>query len=68
MNKEDQKIVREIREGNLKTFEVLFKKLYARLCNYANKYVHSMDVSEEVVQELFCTLWAKREKLNINEF
>ncbi len=66
MNEEDQKTVKEIRKGDLKTFEVLFKKLYARLCNYANNYVHDMDVSEEVVQELFYKLWEKRGKLNIN--
>jgi len=66
MNNEDWKIVNEIQKGNLKTFEVLFKKLYARLCNYANKFIHNLDVSEEIVQELFYTLWAKRDKLNIN--
>lgn len=66
MNSEDLKIVKEIKKGNLKTFEMLFKKLYTRLCNYANKYVHNIDVAEEIVQELFYKLWAKREKLEIN--
>lgn len=66
MNKADRKIVNEIKKGNLKTFEILFKKMYARLCNYANKYVHNLDIAEEIVQELFYILWAKRDKLNIN--
>lgn len=66
MTREDRKIVKEIKKGNLKTFEMLFKKLYTSLCNYANKYVHNLDVSEEIVQELFYKLWAKREKLDIN--
>ena len=62
----DQKIIDEIKRGNLKTFELLFKKLYAGLCNYANKYINDLDVSEEIVQELFYKLWEKRNTLNIN--
>ena len=66
MKKSDWQIFSEIKEGNLVTFENLFRKYYQALCNYANKYVKDLDKAEEVVQELFYKLWEKRDKLDIN--
>jgi RNA polymerase sigma-70 factor (ECF subfamily) len=66
MKKTDRKIFNEIKKGNLVTFENLFKKYYAGLCNYANKYLKDLDKAEEVVQELFYKLWEKRNNLDIN--
>jgi len=66
MKSRNWKIFEEIREGNLITFENVFRKYYAPLCIYASKYIKDLDVAEEVVQELFYKLWEKRDKLNIN--
>jgi RNA polymerase sigma-70 factor (ECF subfamily) len=66
MKKTDRKIFNEIKKGNLITFEKLFRKYYAGLCNYANKYLKDLDRAEEVVQELFYKLWEKRNNLDIN--
>ena len=66
MKETDRKIFKEIKKGNLVTFEKLFRKYYAGLCNYAGKYLKDLDRSEEVVQELFYKLWEKRNKLEIN--
>lgn len=66
MKKPDRKIFNEIKKGNLAAFEKLFRKHYAGLCNYANKYLKDINKAEEVVQELFYRLWEKRNKLDIN--
>jgi RNA polymerase sigma-70 factor (ECF subfamily) len=66
MKNSDRKIFNEIKKGNLKTFERLFKKYYSSLCNYATKYLKDLNKAEEVVQELFYRLWEKRNKLDIN--
>jgi RNA polymerase sigma-70 factor (ECF subfamily) len=66
MKNSDRKIFNEIKKGNLKTFERLFKKYYSSLCNYAAKYLKDLNKAEEVVQELFYRLWEKRNKLDIN--
>ena len=66
MKNSDRKIFNEIKKGNIVTFEKLFRKYYAGLCNYANKYLKDLDKAEEVVQELFYKLWEKRNKLDIN--
>jgi RNA polymerase sigma-70 factor (ECF subfamily) len=66
MKKRSWKIFEEIREGNLITFEYVFRKYYGALCNFAGKYIRDLDMAEEVVQELFYKLWEKRDKLNIN--
>lgn len=49
-----------------KDFETLFAYYYAPLCGYALKLVKRKEMSEEVVQELFLTLWEKRKKLKID--
>jgi RNA polymerase sigma-70 factor (ECF subfamily) len=66
MKSQNWKIFKEIREGNLITFENVFRKYYAALCIYANKYTKDLDAAEEVVQELFYKLWEKRDILNIS--
>jgi len=54
-----------IKNGDKSAFESLFKLYYSSLCAYANNYVKDVDVSEEIVQELFFQIWQKRETLNI---
>lgn len=46
-------------------FKHIFTKYYAPLCAYALKIVKGKEMSEEVVQSLFLTLWEKKNKLNI---
>jgi RNA polymerase sigma-70 factor (ECF subfamily) len=66
MNQPDAKIIGLIKSGNLKAFEEFFRSLYQPLCYYALKFVSSHDVAEEIVQDLFYTLWEKHEELIIN--
>lgn len=58
--------VRQISLGNLHAFESLFREYYQVLCSYALKFVSDPDTAEEIVQDLFYTLWEKRQELQIN--
>jgi len=61
----EQEIVGAIRQGNERIFEVVFRKYYQSLCNYANSILKEMDEAEEIVQNLFSGLWEKRGDLEI---
>lgn len=62
MNMEEslKKQIRKIRQGDIRAFEDLFHAYYGRLCDYANTLVKSDEMAEEVVQELFYSLWKNR--------
>jgi RNA polymerase sigma-70 factor (family 1) len=62
----EQEIIGAIREGNERIFEETFRKYYQSLCNYANSILKEMDEAEEVVQNLFLSIWEKRTDLEIN--
>ena len=62
----EQEIIGAIREGNERIFEEIFRKYYQSLCNYANSILKEMDEAEEVVQNLFLSIWEKRNDLEIN--
>ena len=49
-----------VRAGDAGAFEALFRAHYGALCGFAERYVRSEAVAEELVQELFADLWAKR--------
>lgn len=62
----EQEIVGAIRQGNERIFEVVFRKYYQSLCNYANSMLKELDEAEEIVQNLFSGIWEKRTDLEIN--
>ncbi|WP_372645907.1 RNA polymerase sigma-70 factor [Ancylomarina sp.] len=66
MLEDTQNITKQIREGNLKEFERVFKEFYPQLCLYALRFVKTKDLSEEIVQNLFCQIWENRKELNIH--
>lgn len=42
-----------------KTIEQLFRIWYRPLCLYALHYLEDLDEAEDLVQDVFCTLWKK---------
>ncbi|MCE7073174.1 RNA polymerase sigma-70 factor [Dyadobacter sp. CY327] len=40
--------------------ELLFKKYYTNLCNHAIRFVHSSEVAEDIVSEVFAAFWQSR--------
>ncbi len=55
----------KVREGDIRSFETLFRRYYERLCLYVIGIVGNSDTAEEIVQQLFYTLWKDRADLRI---
>jgi RNA polymerase sigma-70 factor (ECF subfamily) len=48
---------------NKKTFKKLFSQYYSPLCLFANQYIKDIEVSKDVVQEVFEKLWVNNIKI-----
>lgn len=54
-----------IRAGDERAFEEVFRAFVDPLFNFALSYVESSDIADEIVQDLFCALWAQRFTLDM---
>ena len=55
---ENEVFIKKIIESDYKRgFEILFRMYYSRLCNHANRFVYSKEVSEDIVMEVFKSIW-----------
>jgi RNA polymerase sigma-70 factor (ECF subfamily) len=61
----DLSVLKKIKEGDINTFERIFRLYYSPLCLYAAGITGKMHIAEEIVQELFYVFWKEREKIQI---
>jgi len=54
-----------LKEGDETAFEMMFKRHYEGLCNYAYTFLRDRDEAEEVVQSTFISVWEKKQNINI---
>lgn len=66
MADQDQILAEKFTQGDKDAFEQVFRLYYPSMCSYALRYMPDRTTAEEVVQELFCKLWERRDKLAIN--
>lgn len=59
----DQSLFDQIRRGNEQAFAGLYNRYVGKLLNTAYQRVQDKDVAEEIVQELFVSLWLRREQI-----
>ncbi|MGQ0648001.1 MAG: RNA polymerase sigma-70 factor [Gemmatimonadaceae bacterium] len=59
----DADLLRRIRAGDERALEVVFRAHYPAMCAVVRRIVFAPDVAEELVQDVFFKLWAKRERL-----
>lgn len=43
-----------------KEFKTLFDQKYVPLCLFTNKYINDIEVSKDIVQDVFIKIWAKK--------
>ena len=53
--------VARIQEGDEEAFEALFRHYYEELCHFVESQVGSAEVAEDLVQNIFLSLWRRRE-------
>lgn len=57
----DEYLIRETFGQNpQKGCELLFRRYYTNLCNHAIRFVHSDEVAEDIVSEVFAAFWQSR--------
>ena len=58
--------IEDLRSGDTKVFESLFKQWYEPLCRYAHSILNNQEEAEDVAQKTFCKLWDTHDKLEIH--
>jgi RNA polymerase sigma-70 factor, ECF subfamily len=66
MSLRDKELINGLQPGNKSTFDLIFKSYYAVLCSYANNYLKSNDLADEIVQEVFIKIWEKQSNISIH--
>ena len=62
---EEQYLIKGLKTRNKVVFDFIFQYYYTGLCAYCERYTSSPEVAEDLVQELFVTLWIKCEQIQI---
>lgn len=58
-------LLNQIKKGEVKAFEKLFRAYYEPLCYYADSFLNDMDNAEEIVQNIFYLFWRDRSDIQI---
>lgn len=64
-NISDEELFQFIKKDNSNALKILFSKYYENLCYFAFSFVKEKQLSEEVVSDIFITIWEKRKKIII---
>lgn len=59
-------VTSELKTGNLKTFEMIFNQYYQPLVQYGNTIMKDRDEAEDLVQQVFISVWEKRENIEVH--
>ena len=62
---EDLQLTNAIAQHDKRAFETLYKKYYQQLFAVAYRYVAQTQIAEEIVHDVFITIWNKAAQLNI---
>lgn len=55
----------DIRDGDKEAFELFYRMEYANLLHFIRSYVGDVESSEDVVQNTFTALWARRQSIDV---
>jgi len=58
-------LLEQVRKGDQKAFESLFRSYFGQLFNYAREILKDEDLAREMAEVAFVKLWENREKINI---
>lgn len=61
----DIELMQQIKTGDNRAFDDLFKRYYSYLCSVVYRMNQSKELAEDVVQEVYLDLWRKREQIEI---
>jgi len=59
-------IMKVIENDDYEAFEILFRKMYTPLCQFCIRFVKSPEVAEELVSDVFFSIWKNRNRLIVS--
>lgn len=62
----DQQVLEHLAKSDVRAFDFLYEKYFSKLYGAVYKRLQSRELTEEVVQELFISLWERRAVLSIS--
>lgn len=65
INIKENNIIRNIKEGNKNALKELMDIYYVQLVYFAFNILNSREDAEEIVQDVFITMWNDREKIDV---
>lgn len=63
----DEELIAAIGKDDYSSYNKLFIRYYSRLCCYVYRLLEDKEDAEDVVQELFLSLWNNRKKIKIDD-
>lgn len=66
MTDNEEYLLERLKLGDEIAFKVIFRKYYSKLYYFIREFVPFDDISENIVQDTFFTLWNKRKELKDN--
>ena len=62
---DDNALFLKVREGDLSSYEKIFKTHYGAMSRYAMSIVRDQTIGEEIAQEVLMYIWEKRAQINL---
>jgi len=59
----DELIIKRLRKGDIKAYEIIFNKYYNILFGYCVKFVKDKEEAKEIVNDAFLKLWEHRKNI-----
>jgi RNA polymerase sigma-70 factor (ECF subfamily) len=47
-------------------FRQMFEYYYSDLCIYAKRFIQDLETREDIIQDIFCTVWISRKKIDFS--
>jgi RNA polymerase sigma-70 factor (ECF subfamily) len=61
----ERELINSLKKGNSKSFELIFKTYYPRLCVFAFHYTKQLESAEDLVKDVFVSIWNNHKNLEI---
>ncbi len=59
----DRSLVEKLKNGDVSSFEVIYKSHYRRIFHFALQYLRDEEACSNIIQDVFSSLWDNKEKL-----
>ena len=59
----DRSLIEKLKNGDVSSFEVIYKSHYRRIFHFALQYLHDEEACSNIIQDVFSSLWDNKEKL-----